>query len=121
MAVEYRQIDLSWLAQNLPSEPGFVRELFELFERQSGNLQALLTQVLTEGELLNLHEKVHKLRGSAATVGLGALSARLADLDQRLKTERDIEELRPALLALNQQLKEAEREMHLYIDNHNSN
>jgi two-component system sensor histidine kinase/response regulator len=68
-------------------------ELLQAFAEQASSFAEELCQALAQADLVTAQRMVHSLKGSSGTLGMDALSAEAAALEQRLKVQPVVEPL----------------------------
>lgn len=79
----WHQLDAEWL-EGLGGGDDFLRDLFTLFARQCDDLLPLLRSQVTPVDVPQIVSLLHKLRGSACSVGLCGVAAQMVELEERL-------------------------------------
>ncbi|PID90232.1 MAG: hypothetical protein CSA97_03945 [Bacteroidetes bacterium] len=77
-------LDRDWLEGLVSDDSSILVELTQLFEEQSVALAGMLEQGAGCGDVMALRAAAHKLKGSAASMGLRSLSGQLEGLEKLL-------------------------------------
>ncbi len=81
---EYPILDRDWLEGLVSDDASILAELLALFEGQAATLVGVLGVEDGGGDGKMLREAAHKLKGSAASMGLRSLSGQLEGLEKLL-------------------------------------
>lgn len=111
----YKQLDEQWLAQNLPGDRGFVVELLGLFVAQGREGLQVFNAARAAAQLTGVREQAHKIKGSAAALGLHRLTACMAELEKDMREGKDFEAVSANLKECMETLQDTLRESEVYM------
>lgn len=111
----YKLLDEQWLAQNLPADSGFVVELLELFVAQGKEALQLLNAAKAAAQLTGVREQAHKIKGSAAALGMHQVTDSMARLENAIREGNAFPAVCEQLQLCMETLQEALHESEVYI------
>lgn len=111
----FRHLDEQWLSQNLPGGKGFVVELLELFVAQGREALRVFSAAMAAQQLGGVREQAHKIKGSAAALGLQEVAESLAELEKQIRDGLDFHSVSDQLQKSIATLQEALRESEVYM------
>lgn len=115
----YKQLDERWLLQNLPGDRDFVAELLGLFAGQGAEALSVFNSALAASQLAGVREQAHKIKGSAAALGLQAVTESMAELEKTVREGSEFPLVAPLLKRGMSLLHEVLRDIDDYVKKNN--
>ncbi len=84
---EYQQIDTNILDEISCGNKALIRDLLQLFTRQAPIFAEQLEILYASKDFISLSKLAHKIKGSAATLGICHLAAKMKELENSAKEE----------------------------------
>lgn len=111
----YKQLDEQWLERNLPGGRGFVVELLELFVAQGREGLQVFNAAQASAQLIGVREQAHKIKGSAAALGLHQVTTCMAELEKAIREGKDFAAVSENLQKCMETLQDTLRESEVYM------
>ena len=92
-------IDVSSVLERIGGDSSFLQELLQLYFQEFADKQRLLGQALSNGDMTQIKEVGHSLKGASANLSLGSLQ-KLGLTIETAGREKDLERAREAIGAL---------------------
>ena len=112
---KWNYLNTQWLESIASDNAGFINELLELFTKQCEEVFPILTGTMDTYTLDQLPSLLHKLRGSAASIGFTTIPDHLNEVEKQIKQGANGQIATDLCYDLSIEIREAIDEMNEYL------